>query len=240
MDFKEINLNVLILFLVLSLGLSYFLRFYAQRFFLEFNIYNDGSLVLSGFLSALTLAIPGLIARKTLQKKSIHLLGKNPLLAIYIIVIPPILLCIMGLENSSNIQVNLFGLIMGGLYMFFGVLKEIAWRGYLQIALEKSVNKYLTYFIVGLIWYFWHWYFTGGTNSYFLILIPILSAASFGLAEVARSTKSLFACGAIHGLADIILMHIIFSYELSNLEGLIMILVCFAIWIPLMKKIELS
>ena len=68
-------------------------------------------------------------------------------------------------------------------------------------------------------------------------MIPILIISSVGIGEVARITRSILICGALHGLANILFIYSIVSKSLSGLEKGIIFFICIAVWIPLIIRI---
>ena len=68
-------------------------------------------------------------------------------------------------------------------------------------------------------------------------MLPILIGASIGIGEVSKSTKSLLVCTALHGIVNILIIYRVISTQLSNLEKGLILGICLAIWIPLIKNL---
>ena len=132
---------------------------------------------------------------------------------------------------------NLFGAFIGIFTLIYAFLEEYGWRGYLQEELLNNFNKWIAYIIVGVIWYIWHWYFLRGGNDGKIIMIPILIAASVGIGEIAKLTKSIMICAALHGIVNILIIYSIISNQLSSIQKIIILVICLAIWIPLIRKL---
>jgi len=173
-----------------------------------------------------------------LDKKETSIAGINLNYSVIIVSIPILCLTIIGVENIFGIQMNLFGAFIGVFTMIYAFLEEYGWRGYLQEELMPKFNKWIVYAIIGITWYLWHWYFLREGNDAKLFMIPILIAASIGIGEIAKSTKSILICTALHGIVNILLIYSIISNQLSSLQKAIILVICLAIWIPLIRKLE--
>ena len=191
-----------------------------------------------GIIPVIGVLIGSLITRKQLPGNEMSLGGKDNLKACIIVAVPIACLSVVGLPNDLGIQPNLFALIMSCFTMLYAVLEEFGWRGYLQEELIRKYNKWLTYTVVGLIWYLWHWYFFREGGNPRLVMIPILIFASFGIGEVAKGTKSILICGALHGLVNILLIYGLIALNISNQEKLIILIVSLVVWIPVIRQID--
>lgn len=191
-----------------------------------------------GLAPALGLFIGSLLLRQKLDKKETSLVGFNLSYSVVIVSIPILCLTIIGVENNFGIQINLFGAFIGVFTMIYAFLEEYGWRGYLQEELMPKFNKWIAYTIIGITWYIWHWYFLRLGSDAKFIMIPILIASSIGIGEIAKSTKSILICTALHGIVNILLIYSIISNQLSSLHKVIIFVICLAIWIPLIMKLE--
>ena len=191
-----------------------------------------------GLVPTLGLVIGSLLLRPKLKKKEVSIAGTNLKYSIIILSIPILCLTLIGIENVFGIQVNLFGAFIGIFTMIYAFLEEYGWRGYLQEELLNKFNKWIVYIIVGGIWYTWHWYFLRDGNNAKIIMIPILIAASIGIGEIAKSTKSIMICAAVHGIVNVLIIYGIISNQLSSMQKILILVVCLAIWIPLIRKLD--
>lgn len=182
--------------------------------------------------------IGSLISRRQQPNNEMSFTGKSAFHSWLIVIVPIACLSIIGVPNNIGLQPNLFALIIGIFTMIYAFIEELGWRGYLQEELTDKYDKWIVYIIVGLVWYLWHWYFLREGSTPKLIMIPILIIASFGIGEIAKSTKSILICGALHGLANLLLIYGVVAQNISNQNKLVILIVSLAIWIPIIKQIE--
>ena len=69
-------------------------------------------------------------------------------------------------------------------------------------------------------------------------MLPILISASIGIGEVAEITKSILICGAVHSLANMIIIYPIIANNISLTEKLVVLVFCIIIWVIAIRKIE--
>jgi len=231
------NLRVGI-FIVVTLLWSFI--WFSQRHLLNnfFGNIPSFAVLFLGLVPALGLFIGSLLLRQKIDKKETSIAGINLNYSIVVMSIPILCLTIIGVENNFGIQKNLFGAFIGGFTMTYAFLEEYGWRGYLQEELMPKFNKWIVYAIIGITWYTWHWYFLREGNDAKLIMIPILIVASIGIGEIAKSTKSIVICAALHGIVNILLIYGIISNQLSSLQKIIILTICLGVWIPTIRKIE--
>ncbi len=193
-----------------------------------------------GLVPTLGLFLSGLFLRNKLETDKISLTGGNAAFSGLILLIPIVCLAAIGVSNAYDIQANLFGLLMGVFVLIYAFLEEYGWRGYLQEELTGKMNKWAVYILIGIAWYLWHWFFLRTGNDPKLVMLPLLIAASAGIGEVSKATRSILVCAAFHGIANILILYPVIAKSLSSNQKLIILLVCLAVWIPLVKKMEKS
>ena len=81
--------------------------------------------------------------------------------------------------------------------LFYGLLEEIGWRGFLQREL-KPLPDFLNILLVATLWFIWHLNFDLTSSN--LLFFAILILGSWGIGKVADSTHSLLAVSAFHSL----------------------------------------
>ena len=226
------------LFLTISLGWS--LIWFSQSYLLKKFFSNIPTLIaiLFGLIPTIGLLIGAFIIKRKLPEREMSIIGKNSKMALLVVSVPIVCLTIFGVNNSFNVQPNLFGLLISMFTVIYAFFEEIGWRGYLQEEFKGKNQKWYGYVFVGIIWYLWHWYFlrTGGNPK--LIMLPILIAASIGIGEVAEITKSILICGAVHSLANMIIIYPIIANNISLTEKLVVLVFCIIIWVIAIRKIE--
>lgn len=234
---KNRNFRIAV-FLLISLIWS--LAWFSQKHALEglFDQLPSGVIILFGLVPAFGLVIAGAMGRNMLADGQMSFMGKDSKSALAIVAVPILGLCIFGVENPYGLQPNLFGLLIGAFTLLYALMEEFGWRGYLQQEFSLSTQKWIGYVFIGFFWYSWHWYFLRQGNDPRWIMIPILIAASAGIGEVARSTKSILICGTMHGLVNMIVIYGVVANNISGLEKGLLLGTCILIWVPLIMRIE--
>ena len=83
--------------------------------------------------------------------------------------------------------------------IFYSLLEEVGWRGYLQGEL-KDMNSSLRIFVIAAMWFFWHINVSFDMTG--LIFFGVLLIGAWGIGNIARDTRSLTACACFHSLFD--------------------------------------
>jgi len=226
--------------LFLTISLVWSLMWFSQKYLLRDFFSNIPTLIviLFGLIPTIGLLIGAYITRRKLPKREMSLMGKNSKMALLIVSLPIICLTLLGVNNSFNVQSNLFGFLISTFTVIYALFEEMGWRGYLQEEFMEKKQKWFGYVFIGIIWYLWHWYFLRTGSNPKLIMLPILIAASIGIGEIAESTKSILICGAFHSLANMIIIYPIIANNISLKEKLIVFLICIIIWVFAIRKIE--
>ncbi len=109
-------------------------------------------------------------------------------------------------------------------------------RGYLQEELEilKPWQKYL---IIGFIWYLWHLTFLTkagvGDNLFFL---GIMILGSWGIGQVAESTKLIIASACFHMIIQIMMFNALIKNGIGGTEKIVILVVSVVIWFVIIKN----
>lgn len=220
----------------LSIALVWSLIWFSQKQHIS-DLWQGFSLItiLSGLVPIVGLVLGALYCRKLRRDNSTTLFGPDSRFSLLIFSVPVICLTIIGIPNSLEIHPNLFGFGIGIFTLVYATMEEIGWRGYLQEEFDKS-NRWIGYIIIGLVWYLWHWYFFRSSGNPRLIMIPILILSSIGIGETARMTRSILICGAVHGLANILLIYPLVSRNISSIGKISVLAVCLVVWVPVVYK----
>jgi len=122
--------------------------------------------------------------------------------------------------------------------LIYCILEEYGWRGYLQEEL-KSLKAWQKYFIIGFMWYLWHLTFltkaTVGGNIFFLSMMIF---GSWGIGQVAESTKSIMASACFHLIIQIMMFNPLIRNGINGTEKLIVFGASVVIWYVIIKKWE--
>ena len=237
---NTINFKRIFIFLVIAISLSNIFRFdiFGIKEILEILptwIYLLSVILLEGsgvFIGAL---IAIYLLRKE-RKTKISFFGTSKRKGLLMSVIPIALLTIIGVKNDYEINTNLYGLIVVMGSLIYCVMEEFGWRGYLQEELKdiKPVKRYL---IIGFVWYLWHLTFlTEATISENLFFLGMLLFGSWGIGQVAESTKSILASACFHLIIQIMMFNSLIKNGLDGTQKLIILGVSVFLWILILKK----
>jgi len=150
--------------------------------------------------------------------------------------IPIVLSTIIGVKNDYEINTNLYGLIIVLGSLIYCMMEEFGWRGYLQEELKglKPVKRYL---IIGFVWYFWHLTFlTEATLTENLFFLGMLLFGSWGIGQVAESTKSILASACFHLIIQIMMFNSLIKNGLDGTQKLVILGVSVFLWILILRK----
>ncbi len=239
---KQISWKRIILFLIIAITISNIFRFDVFEIkselerlptwvFILVSVLLGGSGVIIGALIAISLL-------KKERKTEITLFGTSTSKSIIMTTIPIILVTIIGVKNDYGLEAHLFGFIAIIGTLLYCILEEYGWRGYLQEELN-IVKPWKKYLIIGFIWYVWHLTFltnaTVGDNIFFFAMMVF---GSWGIGQVAESTKSIVASACFHLIIQIMMFNALIRNGISGTEKLIILGVSVGIWFVIVKKWE--
>ena len=149
--------------------------------------------------------------------------------------VPCLAFVLIGIPNDDGISPRLFGLVLGMTTVAYCVFEETGWRGYLQNAL-RSIPPVRRYTVIGMAWYAWHLPFlaenaTLGSQAVFL---AVLIGASFLLGRLADEMHSVFLAAAFHLVVNLLSFNQLFGSTTLD-RKLLLIAVCVAFWIPILR-----
>jgi membrane protease YdiL (CAAX protease family) len=232
----------ILIFLVSAITISNIFRF--DVFDLKSNLEEIPSwvyILTTIILEGSGVLIGALIALFFLKKKritKISLFGTSKSKSLVMIIIPTIILTIIGVDNEFELNSHLYGFISIVGTLLYCVMEEYGWRGYLQEELKtiKPWGKYLT---IGFLWYLWHLTFlteaTIGDNLFFLTMMIF---GSWGIGQVAESTKSILASACFHLIIQIMMFNALIKNGIDMTEKLIILTVSVVLWFMIIKKWE--
>ncbi len=227
------------LFTFLTLTWSFVFFVFRPLAFLQETLPHLGY-VLMGWIPPLALLIMSVILRQKLPHKTTSLFGKNKMASIIIYLLPIVCLTVFGVANTLDIQANFYGFYLGCVLLIYALLEEFGWRGYMQEEFNGDKNKWIGYLIIGIVWYLWHWFFLRGgdaadlTTS--LIICISLIAASAGIGEIAKSSKSISVCATFHALGNIAMMYPLVSNNITSTAKITTLSICIVVAVFLIKK----
>lgn len=133
---------------------------------------------------------------------------------------------------------HFYGLIAVLGTLVYCIMEEYGWRGYLQEEL-KSFNPRLKYLIVGTEWYLWHLSFLTttdiGDNLFFWLMMIF---GSWGIGQVADSTKSILACACFHLIIQIMMFNALIKDGINGTEKLTILGISAVLSFFIVKKWE--
>jgi len=195
------------------------------------TVFLEGSGVIIGAL----IVIPLL---KKVRKTEISLFGTSKSKSLLMAIIPVILLAVIGVTNDFGMEYHFYGLVAASGTFLYCILEEYGWRGYLQEEL-KILKPWKKYLIIGLIWYLWHLTFltkaSVGDNLFFLVMMVL---GSWGIGQVAESTKSIIASACFHMIIQIMMFNALIKNGIDGTEKIMILSVSVAIWFVIIKKWE--
>jgi membrane protease YdiL (CAAX protease family) len=239
---EHINWKRIGLFLLIAITISNIFRFdifdlkpeleqLPTWIFILTSVLLEGSGVIIGALIVLPLL-------KRDREIEISLFGTSKSKSLLMAIIPILILGVIGVENEFEMDSHLYGFIAITGTLIYCIMEEYGWRGYLQEEL-KIVKPWLKYLIIGFIWYLWHLTFltkaTIGDNLFFLAMMIF---GSWGIGQVAESTKSIIASACFHLIIQIMMFNALIKNGIDRNEKLIILGVSVALWFVIIKKWE--
>jgi membrane protease YdiL (CAAX protease family) len=239
---RPISWKRIIIFLLISILISNIFRFdifeikpelekLPTWIFILTSVLLEGSGVIIGALIILPLL-------KKQRKTEISLFGTSKTKSLIMMFIPIALLVIIGVKNDFEMNYHIYGFIAAIGTFLYCIMEEYGWRGYLQEELKrlKSWEKYL---IIGFLWYLWHLTFLTkaslGDNLFFLGMMIL---GSWGIGQVAESTKSIIASACFHMIIQIMMFNALIKDGINGTEKIIILGISVVIWFLIIKKWE--
>ena len=239
---RPISWKRIIIFLLISILISNIFRFdifeikpelekLPTWIFILTSVLLEGSGVIIGALIILPLL-------KKQRKIEISLFGTSKTKSLIMMFIPIALLVIIGVKNDFEMNYHIYGFIASIGTFIYCIMEEYGWRGYLQEELKrlKAWGKYL---IIGFIWYLWHLTFLTkaslGDNLFFLGMMIL---GSWGIGQVAESTKSIIASACFHMIIQIMMFNALIKDGINGTEKIIILGISVVIWFVIIKKWE--
>jgi membrane protease YdiL (CAAX protease family) len=199
--------------------------------FILLSVLLEGSGVIAGALIALTLL-------KKNREIQITFFGTSKPKSIIMAVIPIVILTIIGVDNELDMNPHLYGLIAIIGTLIYCLMEELGWRGYLQEEL-RDLKPWPKYLIIGFVWYLWHLSFltkaTVVDNLFFLVMMFF---GSWGIGQVAESTKSIVACACFHLIIQIMMFNALIKNGIDGTEKLIILGISVTLWFVTIKDWE--
>lgn len=183
-------------------------------------------------------ALIGVALLKKERTRSITFLGllkgKNALM----VLIGVAALTIVGVTNEYELNKHAYGFIAVVVTFLYCIMEEYGWRGYLQeeLAALKPLTKYV---IIGVLWYIWHLTFLKDVSIQDnLFFLGMMIFGSWGIGQVADTTKSIVASACFHLIVQIMMFNALIKNGLSGTEKWIILGVCILLWMLIIKKWE--
>lgn len=238
----SINWKRVLLFLLIAITISNIFRFDVFELKSELEklptwIYILTSILLegSGVIIGALIIIPFL---KKQRKTEISLFGTSKTKSLLMTSIPILLLVVIGVKNDFEMNNHIYGLVASIGTILYCIMEEYGWRGYLQEEL-KELKPWKKYLIIGFIWYLWHLTFLTkaslGDNLFFLGMMIL---GSWGIGQVAESTKSILASACFHMIIQIMMLNALIKDGIDGTEKIIILGISIVIWFVIIKKWE--
>ena len=239
---QHINWKRLVIFLIIAITISNIFRFDIFELKSELEklptwIFIFTTLLLegSGVIIGALIIIPFL---KKERKTEISLFGTSKSKSLIMATIPIIILTIIGVKNDFGMDYHIYGLIAAFGTFLYCIMEEYGWRGYLQEEL-KRLKPWKKYLIIGFIWYLWHLTFlTKASVSDNLFFLGMMILGSWGIGQVAESTKSIIASSCFHMIIQIMMFNALIKDGINGTEKIVILGVSVGIWFVIIKKWE--
>jgi membrane protease YdiL (CAAX protease family) len=189
--------KVIVTYFLLATGISLLFRVYEPRAldFLKLP-YGFGLNLLVGFGPL----VAAFLSRRIFKGGSerLTLFGSSVLRSLAFVLAPVMVFVIAGVKNKVGLNVHLFGLHTGFLWLIYIYGEECGWRGYLQ-QLVKG-NMFLRALIIGSVWYVWHLSFVFDGYDFLkeLVFLAVLITGSYIALWVTTRTNSLLTAVGLH------------------------------------------
>lgn len=239
---KQINWLRVLLFLVIATTISNIFRFDVFEIKPELQKLPTWIFILvSVLLEGGGVIIAALIAFRWLKKNretEMSIFGTSKNKSIIMATIPIVVLTIIGVNNTYNLEKNFFGFIAIFGTLIYCVFEEFGWRGYLQEEL-KFIKPWQQYILIGFLWYFWHLSFlkniTLANNLFFL---GMMIFGSWGIGQVAQATKSILASACFHLLIQIMMFNPLIRNGITGTQKIIILVTIGFTFFAIVKKWE--
>jgi membrane protease YdiL (CAAX protease family) len=239
---QHINWKRLVIFLIIAITISNIFRFDIFELKSELEklptwifIFTTVLLEGSGVIIGALIIIPFL---KKERKTEISLFGTSKSKSLIMATIPIIILTIIGVKNDFGMDYHIYGLIAAFGTFLYCIMEEYGWRGYLQEEL-KRLKPWKKYLIIGFTWYLWHLTFltkaSVGDNLFFLGMMIL---GSWGIGQVAESTKSIMASACFHMIIQIMMFNALIKDGIDGTEKILILGFSVSIWFVIVKKWE--
>jgi membrane protease YdiL (CAAX protease family) len=239
---QHINWKRLVIFLIIAITISNIFRFDIFELKSELEklptwifIFTTVLLEGSGVIIGALIIIPFL---KKERKTEISLFGTSKSKSLIMATIPIIILTIIGVKNDFGMDYHIYGLIAAFGTFLYCIMEEYGWRGYLQEEL-KRLKPWKKYLIIGFTWYLWHLTFltkaSVGDNLFFLGMMIL---GSWGIGQVAESTKSIMASACFHMIIQIMMFNALIKDGIDGTEKILILGFSVSIWFVRVKKWE--
>lgn len=142
----------------------------------------------------------------------------------------------MGYPNQENVNPNYYGFWLALMLLAYAYGEEYGWRGYLEYELD-FMPPLMRYLLIGSIWYLWHLHFLSDPSLLAnLKFWGICVLASWGIAQIARTTFSVMACACFHLIGNLLGTSKTLSQSMSPEKRFGIIGLCIAFWVILVVK----
>ena len=152
--------------------------------------------------------VSGLICYRWLKTRNaigVSVLGTRPVFSVAVCIVP---LATVYLSQTKHDLAAILGYALT--HFIFCIGEEFGWRHYLQNA-TSFMNEWLQSFLIGLLWFFWHYSFLEDMSSQMLgadlpalifppIMIVLLSLVSFVFGTMVKRSRSVLFPATAHFL----------------------------------------
>ncbi len=228
---KFFNVKHVIIYYVIAVALSMFFRVprLNPEWYVNLQSYNFGWILISLLRASGPLAGGILCIGMFNYRQTITLTGTSPAGSVIYFGAPVLLITILGIKSSGEVNSHLFGLLSGLTLIVYCLFEEIGWRGFLQDSIRGVPNPF-RFIIIGTLWYLWHLNFLSpdlySLKFGLLVHLPSCILGSWIIGYMADKYKSVMVAAAIHSI-----FNIFFDLQTDMKSKLIIVTGVFVIWI---------
>ena len=236
---KKSSLIRIIIFYLIGISISNIFRFDLLNSDAIIENMPVWSIAFSAPLGAIGLFIGAIISIRLLKKErrtEYSFFGTSKKWSIIMPIIPVVLLTVLGVQNSKEVDTHYYGLFAGIGTFIYCMFEEIGWRAYLQEEL-RMIKEWQRTLLIGFLWYFWHLSFlTESSLAENIFFLSMLIFGSWGIGKIMELTKSVFAASCFHLIIQIMMFNALIKNGIDPNEKLIILGISVIIWIVILKR----
>ncbi len=163
------------------------------------TIFYNAEFVLAGF-GTLVAALLAFRFHNDFPRSITTFWGRAKLKNFTIAIVPLFVYTILGIPNELGLNEHLYALLISVVLTIYALSEEVFWRGYLINALGP-LDNWKNYYILGFLWWAWHFPFFREDGC--TMFLAIVIASSFLIGRFVEGTKSYLSAAGLHAMVVI-------------------------------------